>query len=130
MISAGNAIGWTSPTLPLLLDENSPIHITPDQSSWINSMMILSSVISALPAAYVADRFGRKITMLIGAVPYMLGWLVLIFATTVYELYIARVLPGIGYGIIYTVAPMYLGEISSDAIRGSLAILITFMNKV
>lgn len=130
MVAAGNAIGWTSPTLPTLMSDNSPIPITPDDSSWINSIMILSSVVSAIPAAYLSDRFGRKSSMLVAAIPYIVGWIMIFFATTKIELYIARIMPGLGYGIIYTISPMYLGEISSDSVRGSLAILITVMNKV
>uniref|UniRef100_A0A182S910 Major facilitator superfamily (MFS) profile domain-containing protein n=1 Tax=Anopheles maculatus TaxID=74869 RepID=A0A182S910_9DIPT len=45
-------------------------------------------------------------------------------------LYTARLLHGIGYGLAYSVTPIYLGEISSDAIRGSTGVLVTVMAKL
>lgn len=41
--AAGTTVGWTSPTLPILLAEDSPIQTSKDQSSWIASFMILCS---------------------------------------------------------------------------------------
>lgn len=123
-------MGWTSPTLPYLLSENSTIPLTPDQSSWVASLMILTSSASPLPAAYMADHLGRKPTLLLAAIPYIIGWLSIMEATSVLTLYIGRMIQGIGYGIIYTTAPMYLGEIASNHVRGSMATLITVMSKV
>lgn len=41
--AAGTTVGWTSPTLPILLAPDSPIETSRDQSSWIASLMILCS---------------------------------------------------------------------------------------
>lgn len=51
------------------------------------------------------------------------------FAKTVLVLYIARFLSGISYGTVYSSTPMYLGEIASDSIRGSIGTLLTVMAK-
>lgn len=128
--AAGTTVGWTSPTLPILLDPSSPIPTTPDQSSWIASLMILSSAASPLAAAFLAERLGRKPTLLLAAVPYILGWVLIMEANSVLVIYISRMVSGIGYGLVYTTAPMYLGEIASDKVRGSMATLITVMSKV
>lgn len=45
-------------------------------------------------------------------------------------IYAARLIQGLGYGIAYTAAPMYLGEIASNEVRGAMATLITVMSKV
>lgn len=37
---------------------------------------------------------------------------------------------GLGYGIALVAAPMYLGEISSDAVRGSIGTLLSVMAKI
>ncbi|XP_026758664.1 facilitated trehalose transporter Tret1-like [Galleria mellonella] len=127
--AAGTTVGWTSPTLPILLAEDSPIQTTPDQSSWIASLMILCSAASPIPAAYLADRIGRKKTLLLAAVPYILGWILIMLASNVATIYASRLISGLGYGIAYTTAPMYLGEIASDEVRGAMATLITVMSK-
>lgn len=51
-------------------------------------------------------------------------------ARNVPTIYASRLISGLGYGIAYTAAPMYLGEIASDECRGAMATLITVMSKV
>ncbi|XP_013135239.1 PREDICTED: facilitated trehalose transporter Tret1-like [Papilio polytes] len=127
--AAGTTVGWTSPTLPLLMDKDSPIQTTADQSSWIASLMILCSAVSPIPASYLADRIGTKKTLLLAAVPYIVGWILVMLASNVPTIYVSRLISGLGYGIAYTAAPMYLGEIASNEVRGAMATLITVMSK-
>ncbi|XP_049880712.1 facilitated trehalose transporter Tret1-like [Pectinophora gossypiella] len=127
--AAGTTVGWTSPTLPILLAPDSPIQTTADQSSWIVSLMILCSAVSPIPASYLADRIGTKKTLLLAAVPYIIGWILVMLAGNVPTIYVSRLISGLGYGIAYTTAPMYLGEIASDECRGAMATLITVMSK-
>ncbi|XP_041975521.1 facilitated trehalose transporter Tret1-like [Aricia agestis] len=128
--AAGTTVAWTSPTIPILTAPDSPIATTPDESSWIASMMILFSAISPIPAAYLADRIGRKRTLLLSAIPYIIGWILVMLAKNVPTIYAARLFSGLGYGIAYTTAPMYLGEIASNEVRGAMATLITVMSKL
>ncbi|XP_047985154.1 facilitated trehalose transporter Tret1-like [Leguminivora glycinivorella] len=127
--AAGTTVGWTSPTLPILMAHDSPIETTADQSSWIASLMILCSAASPIPASYLADRIGTKKTLLLAAVPYIIGWVLVMFAGNIPTIYASRLVSGLGYGIAYTAAPMYLGEIASDEVRGAMATLITVMSK-
>ncbi|CAB0017235.1 unnamed protein product, partial [Nesidiocoris tenuis] len=62
VFSAGAIIGWSAPALPILEDQNSTIsvHATPDQSSWIGSLLAIGAFIGALPAGSLADKLGRK----------------------------------------------------------------------
>ncbi|KAL0901710.1 hypothetical protein ABMA27_006895 [Loxostege sticticalis] len=128
--TAGTCYGWPSPTLPYLQSPDSSIPTSADEGSWIVSIMILCSALTPVPAAYFADRFGRKTTLLLGAIPFILGWVLVIVAKSVALLYVARMFSGLGYGIVYTVAPMYTGEIATNEVRGALSTLITLMNKV
>ncbi|XP_013176484.1 PREDICTED: facilitated trehalose transporter Tret1-like [Papilio xuthus] len=128
--TAGTCYGWPSPTLPYLRSKESSIPTSQDEGSWIVSIMILCSALTPVPSAYFADRFGRKTTLLLGAIPFILGWVLVIVAKSVAVLYVARMFSGLGYGIVYTVAPMYTGEIATNEVRGALSTLITLMNKV
>lgn len=128
--TAGTCYGWPSPSLSYLQSSESSIPTSHDQGSWIVSIMILCSALTPVPSAYFADRFGRKTTLLLGAVPFILGWVLIIVADSVAVLYVARMFSGLGYGIVYTVAPMYTGEIATNQVRGALSTLITLMNKV
>ncbi|KAI5635732.1 sugar transporter domain-containing protein [Phthorimaea operculella] len=128
--TAGTCYGWPSPTLELLKRDDSPIKIGDDEGSWITSIMILCSAITPIPSAYLADRFGRKSTLLLGALPFIIGWILIIVANSSAYLWVSRMFSGLGYGIVYTVAPMYTGEIASNEVRGALSTIITAMNKV
>lgn len=128
--TAGTCYGWPSPTLPYLQSEDSSIPTSSSQGSWIVSIMILCSALTPIPSAYLADRFGRKTTLLVGALPFIIGWILVIVANSVPVLYAARIFSGLGYGIVYTVAPMYIGEIATNEVRGALSTLITLMNKI
>ncbi|CAG4979439.1 unnamed protein product [Parnassius apollo] len=127
--AAGTTVGWTSPTLPILLSKNSPIQTSADQSSWIASLMILCSAASPIPASYLADRIGTKKTLLLAAIPYIIGWIMVMLAGNIPTIYVSRLISGLGYGVAYTAAPMYLGEIASNEVRGAMTTLITVMSK-
>lgn len=121
--------GWTSPTLPILLADDSPLPITPDESSWIVSILVLASIAGPIPTAWSIDKFGRKYTMLFAAIPAIIGWILIGVAESVPVLYVSRFLSGISYGMSYSSLPIYLGEIASDSVRGSIGTLLTVMAK-
>lgn len=56
LLSAGVATGWSSPSIPKLLDENSPIPTTSDESSWIVALFEIGVLIAGAPSAWIMDR--------------------------------------------------------------------------
>lgn len=74
-------------------------------------------------------RFGRKFTLLMGAIPILIGWLTIAFATNVSALFFGRLFFGFSYGLTFTALPVYLGEIASDRIRGFLSALPSAVTK-
>lgn len=54
------------------------------------------------------------------SVPFALSWLIIIFARNVTALYIARIFAGCAIGGICVTAPLYIGEIAENSIRGTL----------
>lgn len=53
-VSIGNA--WPSPTLPILLADNSPIPTTREEASWIVSTQLIGHLMAPVPAAYLMDK--------------------------------------------------------------------------
>lgn len=74
-------------------------------------------------------RLGRKITLLIGAIPLVVGWILIGVSQSISVIYVARLLCGFTHGLNYSVLPMYLSEIASDKVRGSITIMLTVMAK-
>lgn len=68
----------------------------------------------------MVDRLGRKKTILAATLPFLAAFLLNITAYSVYHFYLSRFLCGFAVGIIFTVIPMYIGEIADNDTRGSL----------
>ncbi|KAI1324437.1 H(+)/hexose cotransporter 1 [Xylariaceae sp. FL0255] len=78
------------------------------------------AVIGSLFAHTAADRFGRRPTLIGGAVIFLIGC-VLQLVANLGTLYAGRVIAGIATGLTSVVAPMYVSESAPRAIRGALA---------
>lgn len=90
------------------------------ESSLVSSILAIGAAISALPVGMLAQKTGRKPTMLVLVIPFMLNWLLTIFANGASMLIAARFFAGIATGGVCVIAPMYIGEIAETSIRGSL----------
>ncbi|XP_018329739.1 facilitated trehalose transporter Tret1-2 homolog [Agrilus planipennis] len=120
-ISLGISLAWTSPVLPQLEQPNSsPIKITIEESSWIGATLAFGALVTAIPAGYLADCFGRKTCVLLLVIPVIIFTILVTLATNVYYIYVARIFSGMATGGVSVVAPMYIGEISDIQLRGVL----------
>lgn len=119
-LAAGTVLAWTAPTLEALQAEGSFLPITEDQASWIGSLMPIGAGIGAVPAGPLTDKLGRKVTILALSVPFVVSWLLILFATNVPMLYAARFIGGLATGATSVASPMYAAEIAEVSIRGTL----------
>lgn len=101
--------------------------VTPEDMSWIVAVLCVSCVAGTFIFGWLADAVGRKKAALIGALPYVVSWLCVIFADEVAWLYLARVLAGLGGGSSLVVCPLYVGETSEDSLRGLLGSMFSVM---
>uniref|UniRef100_A0A1B6K9T0 Major facilitator superfamily (MFS) profile domain-containing protein n=1 Tax=Graphocephala atropunctata TaxID=36148 RepID=A0A1B6K9T0_9HEMI len=111
---------WVTPIVPRLLAPDSEIPMTQEEASWMIVMPEFGNIVSAAPAGILADRFGRKIVLLTSAPMFLVGWIFIIYFKSLLVLNISRIFQGLAVGIIYTVLPMYLGEIASPKYRGAV----------
>lgn len=92
-IGYGFNCGWGSPNLYLLMSDDSPLpsgKITIEQASWIAASICIGGVIGNLISGLITEKFGRKIPLLLGAIPLTVAWLLILYAQNVYYLYAAR----------------------------------------
>ncbi|XP_014257428.1 facilitated trehalose transporter Tret1-like [Cimex lectularius] len=127
VIMTGNAMGWPSPTMHLLLGPDSPVPMDTGGTSWMVSLMYFGNLFSPIPCGYIMEWIGRKKTLLFLNVLPITSWLFILFTRTPYYLYLARFLAGLWLGIVYTVVPIYLGEIAEPKVRGSLSTFFAIM---
>lgn len=103
-------------------------HIAPDHIGFTNKQMsILVSFLSlgtffgALAAPWIADRYGRKPTIVVStAIIFSIGNSLQVAAHNLTLLVVGRVISGIGIGIISAVVPLYQAEASQKNLRGAI----------
>ncbi|XP_076288927.1 facilitated trehalose transporter Tret1-like isoform X2 [Lasioglossum baleicum] len=120
----GCIVGWNSPSIVILMSDDSPIPVTESAISTLAATSAVGQLIAPPLNILLADRFGRKNTMLLTCLPFLANWVLIAIASSIWELYVARFLAGFGVGLLICVEPMYVGEISSSKTRGAAESII------
>ncbi|KYM83663.1 Facilitated trehalose transporter Tret1 [Atta colombica] len=125
-IVTGLANGWASPYLAQLTSAEADVSLklTDIEASWVASLLSLGRVIGGFIGAFCQEYIGLKKVLLLSSLPLLSSWILNICATSVMWLYLSRFCSGVGSGIMWPAISLYLGEIASPAIRGSLISLI------
>lgn len=77
----------------------------------------------------MADRFGRKVAGYLTALPFVISWTMMVFATDYWTVFIARFLVGIGCTGSLINVPLIVSEMADKELRGPLgSCLILFLN--
>lgn len=63
-------------------------------------------------AGPIADRFGRKIVIMIADAMFTIGALIMGVAPTINILIVGRLVVGLGIGIASMIVPIYISEVS------------------
>lgn len=101
--------------------------MTPAQEGWVTSMLLVGAAVGAVTGGRVADQLGRRVTLMIGGVIFVVGSLWCAFAGSVASLGAARTLLGVAVGAVSIVVPMYIAEKVPAAVRGKMVSLNTLM---
>lgn len=104
------------------------LHLTGDQLdvlwSTIVSVFTIGGCIGSLVAAFIADRLGRKGSLLICGIMFGFSAVLFFFCrilASVEILLLARLIVGLSSGITTAVLAMYFAEIAPSELRGTLA---------
>ncbi len=89
--------------------------------------MLLGSAVGAFFAGNLADKFGRRPTMILTAVAFIISAWGSGIAGSSPEFVFFRLLGGLAVGAASILAPAYISEIAPPSIRGSLATLQQLM---
>ncbi|KAI9734808.1 MAG: hexose transporter hxt1 [Cirrosporium novae-zelandiae] len=91
------------------------------RSGLIVGLLSIGTLIGALIAAPIADRWGRKPSISLWCAVFIIGVVIQISsATTWYQVVIGRIIAGFGIGGLSVVVVMFQGETSPSHLRGSL----------
>jgi sugar porter (SP) family MFS transporter len=87
---------------------------------------LYGTVLGALCGGWPTDRLGRRATLILIGVLYLVGALWSSLATNVESFIAARVIGGLGIGMSTIAAPLYISEIAPPRYRGRLAGMFQF----
>jgi sugar porter (SP) family MFS transporter len=88
--------------------------------------VLIGVMVGALVGGAVADRIGRRKTLVWGAILFILGSILAPLSPNVYVLFVARALLGIAVGFTSVTAPVYVSELAPPQSRGMLIGLYQF----
>lgn len=95
-------------------------HLTPVETGWAISSALVGCLIGAFFSDYLSNRLGRRATMLITAILFILNSVGTALPNSFTMFVLFRIVGGIGVGIASMVVPMYIAEIAPPKRRGAL----------
>ncbi len=84
---------------------------------------LIGGMIGALAAGPIADRIGRRKSLLIGSALLLVGGVTFSVAPSVWFIIIGRFLSGLGVGVITNLANLLVVELAPAAKRGALSVI-------
>lgn len=93
------------------------------EESIATSAVLVGAIIGAVVGGFSADRLGRKRSIIVGAVSFIIGTLILLVSNGLGIFVVGRVLIGIAIGLASFIVPMYISELAPERIRGALVSL-------
>eukprot|EP00834_Sanchytrium_tribonematis_P002599 NODE_84_length_22354_cov_0.646506.p6 type:complete len:388 gc:universal NODE_84_length_22354_cov_0.646506:18382-19545(+) len=96
-------------------------HLSTAQLGLMVAIFLLGCMLSSLGSSYLAEAYGRKKSIIIGAIIFTVGIVTQMSAVSgVNVLMLGRFFTGLAVGILSTIVPMYLSEVSDPEQRGML----------
>ncbi|KAF1357385.1 general substrate transporter [Lizonia empirigonia] len=90
---------------------------------WFVSTLLLLAWAGSLVNGPVADKFGRKGSILIAVVIFTIGAVLQAAAVNISMALAGRAIAGFTIGMLTMIIPMYMSEVSTAAVRGTLVVL-------
>ncbi|KAG2220206.1 hypothetical protein INT45_002798, partial [Circinella minor] len=89
-------------------------------SEYLLSAMMAGAFGGSLCSGYLADRMGRRGSMCLATIIFLLGGVLQVAADHLVKIYAGRVITGISIGLLSMVVPLYQSEIAPKNMRGRL----------
>ncbi|KAF2635468.1 general substrate transporter [Massarina eburnea CBS 473.64] len=100
---------------------------TNSETGAVVSVFTGGAFFGAFAAGWLADAWGRRLTIMIGAMVFCLGGALQTGAQTLAYLYSGRAIAGLGVGVLCMIIPLYQAELAHPSIRGRVTALQQFM---
>lgn len=109
-----------------LIFVRSSFHLSTRMEEAVVSIVLVGSMLGALFGGAIADRIGRRATLLWGGAIFTAGSLLALLSPNAIVLIIARTLLGVAIGFTSVTAPVFVSELAPPQSRGTLIGLYQF----
>ncbi|GKT45915.1 sugar transporter STL1 [Colletotrichum spaethianum] len=96
--------------------------------STVTAIYDIGCFLGAISTMWIGERLGRKKTILVGTTIMSIGAILQTAAFGLPQMFVGRVIAGIGNGINTSTAPVWQGETSKASWRGKLIVIEMIMN--
>ncbi|BAS07538.1 putative metabolite transport protein YfiG [Arthrobacter sp. Hiyo4] len=98
-----------------------------EEATVVSALLFPGAALGALAGGRMADRLGRRGSLLVCALLFLLGAIGCAIAPTVGFMVAARVLLGLGVGAAAVTCPLYLAEMAPAKVRGRMVTINELM---
>ncbi|XP_043491640.1 facilitated trehalose transporter Tret1-like isoform X1 [Polistes fuscatus] len=121
LITFGSTLGFSTILIPELQSKNSEIPATIEEITWISSLNLFLVPLGCLVSGPISQYFGRKRTMMLANIPFIMAWLIFHYSYNTTMLFIALALTGLTGGLIEAPVMTYVAEVTQPRLRGMLS---------
>jgi MFS family permease len=89
----------------------------------------VGALVGTIITGYLIDRFGRRKTTMMTDVAYVIGTIILVMPSTP-TFAIGRLITGLGAGIFMTIGPIYVTEVTPEALIAKVGPIIVVANNL
>ncbi|CAH0548567.1 unnamed protein product [Brassicogethes aeneus] len=119
-LSSGMGMAYSAVLIAQLELPESEIKATTSEKSWIASILVVVVPVASIICSLLMDSIGRLKTIIVAAIPGVLGWSMIALANNIPLIIIGRLLLGFSLACGTNPAIVYISEIASPSLRGSL----------
>ncbi|XP_014474161.1 PREDICTED: facilitated trehalose transporter Tret1-like [Dinoponera quadriceps] len=121
LLTFGSTLGFSTILIPSLQREDTDIKVTMEELTWISSLNLFLVPIGCLVSGPLSQHYGRKRTMLLSNIPFVVAWLMFHYASNSAMLFTALALTGLTGGLLEAPVLTYVAEVTQPHLRGMLS---------
>ncbi|KAK5646898.1 hypothetical protein RI129_005362 [Pyrocoelia pectoralis] len=124
MLSFGMNLGYSTVLIGGVPQKSSGEfgNVSENQVSWLGSTTLLTILIGSLFSGLATQPLGRKRSMQLITIPFIICWIIFHYASQMWHLYFALAIMGIFGGLVEAPFSAYVSEITQPYLRGILSI--------
>lgn len=118
---SGIILGYDASVISGVIDPlTEHLSLSPAESGWAVSNVILGCIAGAWGIGRFTDRFGRKVTLIVTAILFTISAIGSALANDLTWFVIYRMIGGLAVGMASAVTPLYIAEVSPKDLRGRM----------